>query len=263
VNFPAPAPVRLNYKLSGQDGAPVLMLVASLGTTMGMWEPQLPRLEARFRVLRADTRGHGGSPVPPGPYSIGDIGGDLLTLLDSLGIAAVSYCGLSLGGMAGMWLAAHAPDRIDRLALCCTSAWLPPAEGWTSRAAQVRAHGTASIREQVTARWFTPGFRDANPAVVTWAGDMLAATPDEGYAGCCEAIAAMDLRPVLSKISAPTLVIAGSEDPATPPAAGEAIAAAVAGARLTLVHAAHLANVEAPAAVSDRLMTHLEHQEGT
>src|SRR5262245_28059158 len=237
---PSSAPVQLNYRLTGPDDAPVLLLVGSLGTTMGMWDPQLPRFEARFRVLRADTRGHGGSPVPPGPYSIDDIGGDLLALLDSLGIAAVSYCGLSLGGMAGMWLAAHAPARINRLALCCTSAWLPPAEGWTSRAAQVRAHGTESIREQVTARWFTPGFRAANPVAVTRASDMLTATPDEGYAGCCEAIAAMDLWPVLSKISAPTLVIAGSEDPATPPAHGEAIAAAIAGARFTLVGAAHL-----------------------
>jgi 3-oxoadipate enol-lactonase len=257
MNFPASPPVRLNYQLSGPDGAPVLVLVGSLGTTMGMWDPQLSALEGHFRVLRADTRGHGGSPVPPGPYSIGDIGGDLLTLLDSLGIAVVSYCGLSLGGMAGMWLAAHAPARIDRLALCCTSAWLPPAEGWTSRAAQVRAHGTASIREQVIARWFTQGFREANPAAVGRAGDMLAATPDEGYAGCCEAIAAMDLRPVLSKISAPTLVIAGSEDPAIPPAHGEAIAAAIAGARLSLVPAAHLANIEAPDTVGDRLMAHL------
>jgi 3-oxoadipate enol-lactonase len=257
VNVPASPPVRLNYELSGPDGAPVLMLVGSLGTTMGMWDPQLPRLAARFRVLRADTRGHGGSPVPPGPYSIGDICGDLIALLDSLGIAAVSYCGLSLGGMAGMWLAAHVPDRIDRLALCCTSAWLPPADGWTSRAAQVRAHGTASVREQVTARWFTRGFRAANPAVAEWAGDMLAATPDEGYAGCCEAIAAMDLRPVLAQIGAPTLVIAGSQDPATPPAHGEAIAAAVAGSRFTLVPAAHLANIEAPDAVGDRLMAHL------
>ncbi len=248
---------RLNYELSGPPGAPPLLLAGSLGTTMTMWDPQLPALTARFRVLRADPRGHGRSEVPAGPYTIGDIGSDLLALLDSLGIAKVSYCGLSLGGMAGMWLAAHAPGRIDRLALCCTSAWLPPAEGWTDRAARVRAHGTASIRDQIVDRWFTPDFLPRDPAAVTWAGNMLAATPPEGYAGCCEAIAAMDLRPDLAAISAPTLVIAGASDQAIPPAHSAIIAAAIPDARMAVVPAAHLANVEAPEAVAALLIGHL------
>ncbi len=247
---------RLNYELSGPAGAPPLLLAGSLGTTMAMWEPQLPELTARFRVLRADTRGHGGSEVPAGPYTIADIGHDLLALLDTLQIEATAFCGLSLGGMAGMWLAAHAPHRIGRLALCCTSAWLPPADGWIARAAQVREHGTASIRDQVVARWFTPQFRERDPATAGWAAGMLAATPAEGYAGCCEAIAAMDLRPDLAAISAPTLVIAALGDPATPPEHGEAIAAAIEGARLELVPGAHLANVEARAEVTGLLITH-------
>ena len=248
---------RLNYELSGPAGAPSLLLAGSLGTTMAMWDPQLPELTAKFRVLRADTRGHGGSEVPAGPYTIAGIAGDLLALLDSLEIEATAYCGLSLGAMAGMWLAAHAPHRIGRLALCCTSAWLPPAGGWIARAALVRAQGTASITDQAVARWFTPQFRQRDPAAVAWAADMLAATPAEGYAACCEAIAAMDLRPDLAAISAPTLVIAGRDDPATPPEHGEAIAAAIGGARTALVPGAHLANVEASDQVTALLIAHL------
>jgi 3-oxoadipate enol-lactonase len=248
---------RLNYELCGPAGAPWLLLAGSLGTTMAMWDPQLPALTAKFRVLRADPRGHGASEVPAGPYTIADIAGDLLALLDMLEIGATAYCGLSLGGMAGMWLASHAPHRIGRLALCCTSAWLPPADGWIARAAQVRAHGTASIRDQAVARWFTPQFREHDPATAGWAAQMLAATPAEGYAACCEAIAAMDLRPDLAAIAAPTLVIAGLDDPATPPEHGEAIAAAIAGARTALVPGAHLANVEARETVTGLLIAHL------
>jgi 3-oxoadipate enol-lactonase len=248
---------RLNYDLAGPPGAPPLLLVGSLGTTMAMWEPQLAALCGEFRVLRAEPRGHGGSDVLPGPYTIRGLAGDVLALLDRVGLPQVSYCGQSLGGMIGMWLAAHEPGRIGRLAVCCTSAWLPPAKAWTIRAEHVRAQGTASIADQVLDRWFSAAFRAANPAAVTWASAMLAATPAEGYAGCCEAIAAMDLRPALGAISAPTLVISGSADPATPPAHGAQIAAAIAGAQLAVVPAAHLANIEAPLDVSTRLLAHL------
>lgn len=248
---------RLNYELAGAADAPPLLLVSSLGTTLRMWDPQMPSARTRFRVLRAEPRGHGRSAVPEGPYTIAELGRDVLALLDSLGIGKVAYCGLSLGGMIGMWLAAHAPDRIGRLALCCTSAWLPPAEAWRSRAAAVRAHGAASIREQVVGRWFTAAFRDSDPVTARWAGQMLAATPAEGYAACCEAIATMDLRPTLPAITAPTLVIAGSADPATPPAHGKTIAAGINAAELRLVQAAHLANIEAAQEVTAVLMRHL------
>ncbi len=248
---------RLNYELTGDAGAPPLLLVGSLGTTMRMWDPQMPAARQHFRVLRAEPRGHGGSEVRRGPYTIDELSHDVLALLDLLRIDRISYCGLSLGGMIGMWVAASAPDRIDRLALCCTSAWLPPAQAWTSRAAQVRAHGTASISEQVVGRWFTTAFRESDPATARWAADMLSTAPAEGYAGCCEAIAAMDLRAALSSITAATLVIAGSADPATPPAHGKTIAASVPGAELHLVQAAHLANIEAAPAVTALLMRHL------
>src|SRR5215472_19080808 len=150
-------PVRLSASLVGTAGAPVLVLGNSLGTTGELWRPQLAALGARFRLLGYEHRGHGGSPAPPGPYSIADLGTDVLGLLDRHEIKTARYCGVSLGGMVGMWLAVNAPDRIEALALCCTSAWLPPAEFWRDRAASVRADGTASISRQVVARWFTPG----------------------------------------------------------------------------------------------------------
>jgi 3-oxoadipate enol-lactonase len=247
----------LAYDLTGPPDAPVLVLGGSLGTTRAMWQPQLDALTARFRVLRYDHLGHGGSPVPPGPYRIEELGGHVLRLLDQLDLARVSYGGLSLGGMVGMWLAAHHPERVDRLALLCTSAYLPPAEGWLLRARAVREQGTASIADQVLARWFTPGFAERQPKVVQRLAATFGALSDEGYAGCCEAVAALDLRPVLPDIGAPTLVIAGADDPATPPAHGQAIVDAVPGARIEiLAGAAHLASVERPDAVNDLLLEH-------
>ena len=249
--------VRLGFELTGPEGAPVLVLSNSLGTTTAMWDDQLAALQGRFRVLRYDHRGHGGSEVPAGPYTIDDLGLDLLGLLDDLGLERVSFCGLSLGGMVGMWLAARAPERLDRLALCCTSARLNP-DAFRERAARVRAGGMGPLVEEVTARWFTPGFRARAPGTVAGVAAMLAATPEEGYAGCCEAIAAMDLRGDLAAIGAPTLVVAGADDPATPLPHARAIAAAVPHARLAVVaDAAHLANIEQPQQVAGLLLDHL------
>jgi 3-carboxy-cis,cis-muconate cycloisomerase/3-oxoadipate enol-lactonase len=248
---------RLAYELGGTEQAPVLVLANSMGTTMAMWYHQLQALEERFRVLFYDHRGHGGSDLLPGPSTMEQLGGDLLGLLDDLGLDRVSFCGLSLGGMVGMWLAANAPDRVDRLVLCCTSARVD-AEAYLERAAKVRAGGTGSVTGEVLERWFTPAFRERGRGQVAWAAAMLTATPDEGYAGCCEAIAAMDLRADLPRITAPTLVLAGRDDPATPPAHAEAIVAAIAGARLEVVPgAAHLANIEQPGPVTRLLLEHL------
>lgn len=248
----------LGYDLTGPPGAPVLVLGGSLGTTRQMWRPQVAGLAEHFQVLRYDHRGHGDSPAPPGPYRVEELGADVLALLDHLGIARCHYAGLSLGAMVGMWLAATAPARIDRLALLCTAAYLPPARDWLDRAHRVRAHGTAGIAEAVVARWFTPEYRQSAPAEVAAARADLCGTDAEGYAGCCEAIAAMDLRPLLPRIAAPTLVVAGADDPATPPAQARAIAAAVPGARLVVLpDAAHLASLEQPAAVHRLLTTHL------
>jgi 3-oxoadipate enol-lactonase len=184
---------------------------------------------------------------------VDDLGRDVLALIEHLGVARAHYAGLSLGGMVGMWLAAHAPARIDRLALLCTGACLPPAQGWLDRAAAVRAGGVAAIADAVLARWFTPAFTGTAPY-----RQMLLATPVDGYAACCEAIAALDLRPVLGGIRAPTLVIAGERDAATPPELGRQIASAVPRARyMEVAGAAHLANVERADVVTALLATYL------
>jgi 3-oxoadipate enol-lactonase len=247
----------LAYDSTGRSEAPVVVLAGSLGTTRAMWQPQLAAFAAHSRVVRFDHLGHGASATPPGPYTIELLGEHLLRLLDELDLPRVSYCGLSLGGMLGMWFAAHHPDRIDRLALLCTSAYLPPAQGWLDRAERVRRAGTADIAAEVVARWFTPGFASRRPDVVESFVAGLVDQPDEGYAACCEAIAAMDLRPVLPRITAATLVVAGTEDLPTPPEHGRVIAATVAGARfVTVPDAAHLASVEQPDAVNKLLLEH-------
>ena len=256
-------PVRLVATLEGPAGAPVVVLGNSLGTTREAWAPQAAVLGERFRLLRFEHRGHGGSPAPPGPYTVGELAVDVIALLDGFGVQTVSYCGLSLGGMIGMWLAAHAPERIGALALCCTSAYLPPAGFWTGRAAQARAEGMASLAEQVVGRWFTPAFRARDPATVAGFVTMVEGVDPQGYAGCCEAIAALDLRSSLGRISAPTLVIAGAEDPATPPGHGARIASAVGGSRLRVIRGgSHLANVSQPGEVTAALLAHLTSPPG-
>ncbi|GIF74375.1 3-oxoadipate enol-lactonase [Asanoa siamensis] len=246
----------LAYEVVGPASAPVLVLGSSLGTTRAMWAPQMAALRAGFRIVAFDHRGHGGSPVPPGPYSIEDLGRDVLALLDHLGLERVHYAGLSLGGMVGMWLAAHAPARIDRLALLCTAAHLPPASGWHQRAATVRAEGMGVLADASLARWFTPAFPPDEAAA--FAKTLVALDPG-GYASCCEAIAGMDLRPVLDRITAPTLVVAGDADPATPPAQAQAIVDGIGpGATLVVLpDAAHLASVERAEQVTDLLRRHL------
>lgn len=252
-------PVEVHHDVSGPPDAPPLVLSNSLGSSMAMWDPQLPALAERFRVVRYDQRGHGASPVPPGPYTIDDVGADLEALLDRLDIERAHVCGLSLGGMTGMWLAINAPERVDRLALLCTSAKLGPAANWAERAALVRAQGTAAIADAGLQRWATDGFVAAHPDRAEWLRRMMLDTPDEGYAACCEVIKTMDLEPRLGEIRAPTLVIAGDEDPATPPEHGERIVAAVAGARLEVVSPGrHLANVERVEEVTGLLLEHLE-----
>jgi len=251
-------PVDVHVEVDGPADAPALLFSSSLGSTLAPWEPQVAALRDRFRVIRYDHRGHGRSPVPPGPYRIEDIAADALALLDRLGVARTHFCGLSLGGMVGLQLAATAPDRIDRLVLCCTSAQLGPPEQWAQRAAAVRAGGTASIAATLVGRWLTPPFAAANPDLVDGLRAMIAGIPDDGYAACCSAIEHMDLRPLLGQVRAPTLVIAGSADPATPPEHAARIVAGVPGARLVVLDgAAHLASIEQPEAVTGLLLEHL------
>lgn len=236
-----------------------MLLLGSLGSTLAMWDAQVPALRERHRVIRADLRGHGRSPVPPGPYALADLGGDVLALLDRLGVERTDVCGLSIGGMVAMWLALEAPERVGRLVLICTSARLEPVQGWLDRAATVRERGTGAVAEAVVGRWFTPQHAARHPDLVARMRAMIAATPPEGYAGCCEAIAGMDLRSSLASIEAPTLCLAGADDPAIPVDHLRLIAGAIGGARLEVVpSAAHLANVEQADRVTRAIMGHLE-----
>jgi 3-oxoadipate enol-lactonase len=250
--------VDVAHTLDGPEGAPTVVLSNSLGSTPAMWDPQLPALLERLRVVRYDHRGHGASPVPPGPYELDDLGADVLALLDRLGLERVHWCGLSLGGMVGMWMAIHAPERIDRLVLCCTSAKLGPPEMWADRAATVREHGVDAVADAGIERWLSPAFLEREPEIAARIRAMLASTPAEGYAACCGVIERMDQTVRLGEIRAPTLVIAADDDPATPPEHGELIAAAVPGARLEIVpNARHLATIEQPQAMTDLILGHL------
>lgn len=250
--------VDLDAAIAGPDMGPAVLFGSSLGTTRGMWAPQLPALSGRWRTIAFDHRGHGGSAVPPGPYAMDDLGADVLRLADRLGLDRFSFVGLSLGGMVGMWLAATVPDRVERLALLCTSAYMGPTSGYGQRADVVRRAGTAEVADAVLGRWFTPRFMSSSPDVVATFRAMLVGVPREGYAGCCEAIASMDLRNRLDGIAAATLVIAAEQDEATPPVHAEDIVRRVPGARLVVVpDAAHLANVEQPDVVTRLLAEHL------
>jgi 3-oxoadipate enol-lactonase len=237
----------LHYRVTGDEDAPAVLMGGSLGTELQMWNAQLP-LADRLRLICFDHRGHGGSPTPPGPYEIADLGHDVLELMDDLQIERASYCGLSIGGMVGMWLGAHAPERIDRLVLICTAAYMPPPSAWRERAAAVLEAGSAEpIADAVVDRWLTPGFATAHPEVRARLRLMLAESPPSGYAWCCGAIERMDLREDLARISAPTLVISGSDDLAAPPDKQRLIADAIPRASYEIVGpAAHVASVEQP-----------------
>jgi 3-oxoadipate enol-lactonase len=250
--------VALHYEITGPDAAPVLLMGGSLGSALAMWDGQLPLAE-RLRLVRHDHRGHGRSPAPPGPYEIADLGRDVIALLDRLGIERASYCGLSIGGMVGIWLGAHAPDRIDRLVLICTSAHIPPASRWADRAAAVRAAGTPEvIADAVVERWLTPAYAAEHPEQHAWLRAMLAGADAGGYAACCGAIERMDLRAVLSRVDAPTLVISGDGDLAAPPEHQRLIADGIPNARHeTVAPAAHIAAVEQAAAVNDLILEHI------
>lgn len=235
---------RLFYRFDGPADRPVAMLSNSLGTDHGLWDPQVAELATRYRLLRYDNRGHGRSAPPAGPVTIASLGGDALAILDGLGLERVTFMGLSVGGMVGMWLAANAPERIERLVLCNTSAYIGKPEIWNQRIEAVRKGGMASILPGVIDRWFTAGFRQRDPQAVEKTSRMMLRTDPAGYIALCEAIRDMDQRASLGKIRVPTLVIAGAHDVATPPDHAKAIVDTVAGARLVTLDAAHISNVE-------------------
>ena len=255
-------PVEVAFTVDGPEDAPPVVLSNSLGSTPAMWDPQFSALAERFRVVRYDHRGHGRSPVPPAPYELADLGFDVIALLDRLGLERVRWCGLSLGGMVGMWMAINAPERIDRLVLLCTTAYFGTPEVWRERTAAVREGGTEAVADSGMERWFTPEFREREPNTVARFRAMVAAQPDEGYVETCGALERLDLRPQLDAIRARTLVIAGDDDPSTPvdPHAN-LLAERIAGARLEVVHARHMANAEQAETVTDLILDQLEGAE--
>ena len=248
---------RIAYRLDGPEGAPVLVLSSSLGASAGMWEPQLGALRSRFRVLRYDTRGHGGSDVPPGATSMDRLGRDVLELLDALGIERASFCGLSMGGMIGQWLGVRAPDRIDRIVLANTASYMGPPSGWQQRIESVRRGGMLAIADGVLERWLTPAFRAGSPEAESVLRAMLLATNPEGYTACCAAIRDMDQRPTTHLIRRPTLLITATHDPSTPPACADELARAIPMAKLATLDAAHLSNIEQPEAFSRAVLEFL------
>jgi 3-oxoadipate enol-lactonase/4-carboxymuconolactone decarboxylase len=251
------ADVRLRYEVEGDPSLPVLMLCNSLGTTLDMWAPQMPAFLAHFRVLRYDTRGHGESEVTPGEYSIAQLGADALRLLDHLDIERVSFCGLSMGGMTGMWLGVNHPRRIWRLVLANTGAKVGDPSIWASRFAAVRQGGMAAITPSVLDRWFTARYQKLAPTEVDKVRAMLLATRPEGYIANGAAVRDMDQRADLPKIRLPTLVIAGTHDGSTPPELGRAVAQAIDGARYVELDAAHLSNWEQAGAFSTAVLSFL------
>ena len=244
--------------IAGPDGAGAVMLLGSLGSDRSMWDPQIAPLSAVATVVAVDHRGHGGSPSPDGPYTIADLGCDVVALLDELDVASAHLVGLSLGGAVFQWIAVHRPERVASLTLLCTAAQFGDPTTWTERAATVRRDGLESIARSIVERWFTPALADRAPELVERSLAMLRGVDDEGYAACCEALAGWDARPDLDRITARTLVIAGDDDAATPPSVMSGLAHGIRGAHLEVVGpAAHLASTEQAGRVTELVLDHI------
>jgi 3-oxoadipate enol-lactonase len=249
--------VRLHHQVSGAPDRPTVVIGGSVGSTLAAWGPQLAALAGEFRVIAYDHRGHGGSPAPAGPYTLDDLAQDVLALLDDYHVTRAHVVGLSLGGMVAQLIAARQPHRVDRLVLLCTAAHYPDPRPWVERAATVRSGGTEAIADVVVDRWLTADYRRERPDQTARWREMLVGIDREGYAGCCEAIAGMDLRRDLSRIQAPTLVLAGAQDPAVPPEQMRELAAAISGSEFVIIPGAHLPPLEHPDTVTALLLGHL------
>ncbi|HXD44037.1 MAG TPA: 3-oxoadipate enol-lactonase [Pseudolabrys sp.] len=247
----------IHVEVTGPENAPALMLSNSLGTNLHMWDDQADAFAKRFRLIRYDRRGHGQSGAPKGPYSFDRFGRDILGVLDVLGIKKTNWCGLSMGGMDGQWLGANAPNRVEKLVLANTNFYYADKAPWADRIRFVREKGLEALVAPNMERWFTKGFRDRAPEAIARMTKMFVASDREGYIGCVEAIRDMDFRASNPTIKAPTLVIVGAQDPATPPVAGETIAKATPGAKLVSLDAAHISNVEQPQAFTKAVLDFL------
>lgn len=251
--------MRTAWAVDGPDGAPPLVLLHSLGADRSMWRPQVDALAGPYRVVRVETRGHGAAPSPPGPYTLDELGQDVLDTLDAVGLGTVHLCGLSLGGLIALWVAVHQPDRLRSLTVANTAARVGTAQGWKQRIDAVQSHGLAGIRDDVLARFFAADFAQQHPAAFAEAQQAFVAADDEGYAACCSALADADLRGDVGAIATPTLVVGGALDVATPPGDAHALHDAIIGSELVVLDdAAHLSNLDRPDAFTQALRHHLD-----
>lgn len=247
-----------HVRVEGPEDAPALLLSNSLSSDLSMWDAQVPAWARHFRVVRYDQRGHGRSVVSPSPCSMRQLGRDAIGILDTLGIAQAHWCGISLGGMIGMWALTHAPERIGRAVLANTSAYMGPPDLWNGRIQAAESGGMAALVDATVQRWFPPHFREQAPDVMVRMREMILATPVEGYRGSCFAIREMDQRETIRSIPNPVLVIIGARDPATPPADGQLIAQAIKDSRTLTLDAAHISNIEQPEAFTKAVMDFLQ-----
>lgn len=234
------------YALSGREDGDLLVLSNSLGSNLSMWNKVLAPLEAENRVLRYDTRGHGGSSISPSPFTLDDLGRDVLSLLNEIGARSVNFCGLSLGGLIGMWLGMHAPQRLNRLILANTAARIGSPEMWDERVTAVRRSGMEALAASTPARWFTANYRETHIAEMKQIEAMIASTSPDGYLACCAVLRDSDLRPSISSIAIPSLVIGGAHDSATPPSEGRALTAILPHAQYVELDSSHLSAWERP-----------------
>ena len=242
----------------GDPGAPPIVLLHSLGSDRTMWQPQVEALRDDHRIVRIEARGHGQAPSPPGPYTIDDLGIDVLDVADELGLDTFHLCGVSMGGQTALWVAVHHPDRLRSLVAANTAPKVGSAEGWQARIDAVRTHGLAGIRDDVLARFFAPGFADADPTAFAEAQAAFVRADDEGYAACCGALATADLTDRVGDVTAPTLVVGGQHDVATPPDQARDLHDAIPGSDLLVLGgAAHLSNLERPTTFTAVLRAHV------
>lgn len=248
----------VRYEVEGDPGAPPLLLINSIGSTREMWTRQMDAFRAAFRVIRYDARGHGTSSVPRGPYTVAQLGGDALAILDDAGVPAAHVCGISLGGITAQWLGLNAPDRVRGLVLANTAARIGTVDSWTERIALVHQKGMSAVADLAMERWFTPSFRERDPETVRVFRTMVQNCPTDGYLGCCAALRDADLRDDVSSISAPTILIASSADTATPVDGLEFLRSRVSGSEMVTLDSAHLSNVERAAEFTTAVMDFLK-----
>jgi 3-oxoadipate enol-lactonase len=248
----------IHYQVEGPANAPVLMLCNSLGTDLHMWDDQAPAWSKEFRLIRYDRRGHGQSGAPKGPYTMDRLGRDALAVADAAGARTFNWCGLSMGGMVGQWMGAHARDRVQKLVLSNTHYYYDDKQPWHDRMKFAEQNGLDKLAGPMMERWFTKSFRDRSPDVVAKIAKMFTSTKLDGFLGCCAAVRDMDFRTSTPTITAPTMIIVGAQDPATLPAYGEAIHTMIKGSKLTVIDAAHLSNIEQPKAYADAVANFLK-----